>query len=166
MGPISASRLIDAPRERVFDFLSDLSNRPAFTDHFLAEFRLERLPSTGVGASARFRLTGPGIWAETVIEAVKHPYRILERGKGGRWDRTPMSTEWELVEGPSAETTDVTVTFWTDPSHPLDRLKEKLGAERRYRRQWTIALRRLQGVIEEDRPVTQVAVAGADRVPR
>jgi uncharacterized protein YndB with AHSA1/START domain len=166
MGPISASRLIDAPRERVFDFLADLSNRPAFTDHFLGEFRLERLSSSGVGASARFRLTRPGIWAETVIEEVSPPYRILERGKGGRWDRTPMFTAWELVEGPSAETTDVTVTFWTDPSHPLDRLKEKLGAKRWYRRQWTIALRRLKGVIEEDRPVTQVAVAGADRVPR
>jgi uncharacterized protein YndB with AHSA1/START domain len=166
MGPLSVSRSIDTPRERVFDLLSDLGNRPAFTDHFMEQFRLERVESAGVGASARFRFTGPGIWAETVIEEVSPPHRIFERGKGGRWDRIPMFTAWELVEGPGAESTDITVTFWTDPSHPLDRWRERLGAERWYRRQWSVALRRLKDLIEEDRPVLRVAIAGGDRPPR
>src|SRR5215212_1805703 len=47
MGPISVTRAIDAPRDLLFDFLCDLANRPAFTDHFLVEYRLERFESAG-----------------------------------------------------------------------------------------------------------------------
>ena len=42
MGPVSATTAIDAPRERVYALLVDLAFRPAFTDHFIDEFRLER----------------------------------------------------------------------------------------------------------------------------
>ena len=87
--------MIDAPRERVFAFLCDLANRPAFTDHFIAEFRLERLESSGVGAAARMRIEGSLKWMETVIDEVEPPYRIRERGAGGRWDRVPATTVWE-----------------------------------------------------------------------
>jgi uncharacterized protein YndB with AHSA1/START domain len=165
VGPVSASRSIDAPRDRVFDLLGDLANRPAFTDHFMSDFRLERLESRGVGASARFRLDS-GMWVETVITEIARPHRILERGKGGRWDRIPIWTAWELVEGAAADRTELTLTFWTEPSHPLDRLRERLGAGRRYRRWWNAALRRLADLVEESRAVERVAVAGADRVAR
>ena len=50
MGPISVKTLIDAPRERVYEFLCDLANRPSFTDHFVSEFRLERLESSPAGS--------------------------------------------------------------------------------------------------------------------
>jgi uncharacterized protein YndB with AHSA1/START domain len=164
MGPISVKTLIDAPRERVYEFLCDLANRPSFTDHFVSEFRLERLESSGVGAAARFRITEPGFWMETVIEEALPPHRILERGRGGRLDRIPILTGWELIE-PRAHGCEVTVSFSTEPSHLLDRLRERLGAERFYRRQWSIALSRLKGLIESGRPVARVVVAGGARLP-
>ena len=101
---------------------------------------------------------------ETVIDEVSPPHRIHERGAGGRWDRIPITTSWELIEpGPSG--CEVTLRFWTGPSHPLDRLREKLGAERYYRRQWSIALSRLKRLIESGRPPARVVVAGAPRLP-
>jgi hypothetical protein len=165
MGPISVTQMIDAPRERAFEFIGDLANRPAFTDHFIREFRLERLQSSGVGAAARMRVTNPEAWMETVIEELSPPHRIRERGRGGRLDRIPIATVWELVEGPVATTSEVTVSFWTEPRHPLDRVRERLGAERRYRRNWSLALVRLKELLESDGPVERVVVAGGARLP-
>ncbi len=165
MGPISVRRPIDAPRQQVFDFLCDLANRPPFTDHFIDQFRLERLESLGVGAAARMRITKRRVWMETVIEEVSPPHRIVERGRGGwRWDRIPITTSWELVEGPGAGS-EVTLGFWTEPSHPIDRLRESLGAERFYRRQWSTALSRLKELIESGAAPERVVVAGGDRLP-
>jgi hypothetical protein len=166
MMPVSARISIDAPRERAFAFVSDLANRPAFTDHFIHDYRLERIPSAGVGAAARFRVEPPTtrLWMETVIEELEPPYGIHERGQGGRLDRIPIFTAWELLAGPGS-VTEVSLTFWTDPSHRLDRLRERLGARRWYRRQWSRALRRLKRTLEEERPVEVAGVAGEDRVP-
>ena len=166
MGPVSADIVIDVPRERVFDLLCDLANREAFTDHFIDELRLERLPSAGVGAAARFRIQPPmtTTWMETVIDEAERPHRIYERGKGGRLDRVPAATVWELVAGPGGAT-EVRLSFWTEPSHPLDRLRELLGAGRWHRRQWERALRRLKELLESGAAVERVGVAGEDRIP-
>jgi uncharacterized protein YndB with AHSA1/START domain len=165
MHPVTARTSIDAPRERVFEFLSELANRPAFTDHFISEYRLQRIPSSGVGAAARFRVDRPGpVWMEMVIAELDPPHRILEHGRGGRGDRIPMFTAWELVEGPGT-TTEASVTFWTEPSHPVDRIRESFGTHRRYRRQWSRALRRLKEALETGRPIEPIAIAGEDRIP-
>jgi uncharacterized protein YndB with AHSA1/START domain len=165
MGPVSVKQMIDAPRARVFELVADLANRPAFTDHFIDEFRLERLESSGVGAAARMRVRRPRMWMETVIEEVAHPHRIRERGRGGRFDRVPVAALWELVEGPSASSCEVTLTFSTEPRHPLDRLREGFRAERLYRRNWSVALRRLKDIVESGAPVERVVVAGGARLP-
>jgi uncharacterized protein YndB with AHSA1/START domain len=165
MGPISVRRSIDAPRERVFDFVSDLANRPAFTDHFIGDLRLERLESRGVGASARMRIARRGLWLETVVVEASRPHRILERGRGARWDRIPIATAWELVAQAGGRGCEVTLSFWTEPSSLLDRFREGLGAERYYRRQWSIALSRLKELIESDRGAERLAVGGGDRLP-
>jgi uncharacterized protein YndB with AHSA1/START domain len=157
--------VIDAPRERVYDFLCDLANRPAFFDHFVEEYRLQRIESIGVGAAARFRVRRPRTWMETVIESVDPPHRIDERGRAGRVGRVETATVWEVVEGTGTGTAEVRVTFWTGPTNPFDRVREALGSERRYRRGLQRALARLKVVIEGDGPVERVAVAGADRVP-
>ena len=34
---------ISAPREQVFDFVTDLAGRPAYTDHYLDDYRLARV---------------------------------------------------------------------------------------------------------------------------
>lgn len=165
MGPVSATTTIDQPRERVFDFLCDLANRESFTHDFIEQLRLERLPSTGVGAAARFRITGRAeMWVETVIEEAERPHRIYERGRGGRTDRVPVFTVWELVGEPGGAT-EVTVTFWTEPSHPADRIKEKLGHARWFRRQWSGALARLREILETGAEIEPVGVAGEPRLP-
>jgi uncharacterized protein YndB with AHSA1/START domain len=165
MGPISATNAIDAPRERIFDLLCDLANRAAFTDHFLTDFRLERFESAGVGASARMRISRPRMWMETVIVEADRPYRIAERGKGGRLDRIPILTAWEIVEGPAGATSQVTVRFATEPTHPVDRFRELRFGERFYRRQWSTALSRLKDIVESGRPARRVAIAGGAQLP-
>lgn len=167
MGPISAETTIDAPRERVWDLISDLAARPGFCDHFQHQFRLERIESRGVGAAARFRVDAPrmALWMETVIDEEEPPHRLFERGGGGRLDRIRIFTVWELESG-AGEETEARVTFWTEPTHPLDRLREHLGAERWFRRQWSRALHRLKEIAESGAAVDPVAVAGADPLPR
>lgn len=166
VGPISATTPIDAPREQVFDFLSDLAKRPAILDGFVDQYRLERLDSVGVGAAARFRITDAGFWMETVIEDAERPHRILERGRGGRVGRIPVTTAWELTEGAAPDGCEVKVVFWTEPSTAIDRVRERMpGAGRFYRRGWAGVLARLKQVIESGAPVERVAVAGGDRIP-
>ncbi|HEY7151353.1 MAG TPA: SRPBCC family protein [Solirubrobacterales bacterium] len=165
MGPISVTRSIDAPREHVFEFICDLANRPSFTDHFISEFRLERLESRGVGASARMRIPKRHLWMETVIVEASSPHRILEQGRGGRWDRIPVSTGWELVDAPGGRGCEVRLTFWTQTSHPVDKLREGPLAGRFYRRQWSIALSELKDLIESGQAPERATVAGGDRLP-
>jgi hypothetical protein len=165
MGPVSVTEAIDSPREQVFDFVRDLANRPAFTDHFLRDLRLQRFESAGVGAAARMRVRKPRLWMETVIVEASRPYRIIEQGKGGRWDRIPILTAWEIVEGPGVETSVVTVRFGTEPTRPEDRLRELRWGERFYRRQWSTALSRLKELIESGRRADRVVIAGGARLP-
>jgi uncharacterized protein YndB with AHSA1/START domain len=166
MRPVSATIVIDRPREDVFDFLCDLANRESFCDHFVSELRLERLASSGVGAAARFRVEPPLTtqWIETVIDEADRPHLIHERGRGGRLDRIPVFTAWELVPERGGAT-ELRLTFWTEPSHALDRGREMLGAARWWRRRWARALRRLRDLLESGASVEPVGVAGADRVP-
>jgi uncharacterized protein YndB with AHSA1/START domain len=163
VGPISLSTTIDAPRERVFEFLCDLAARPSWTDHFAKDYRIERIAATGVGAAARFRLHAPaGVrYMETVIAEAEAPYRIVEHARGGRLDRIAMRIVWEIREGP---TTELTLTFWTLPGTTFDRVRE-VGRSRWWRRRWSKALRRLSAVVESGAEVPRVQAAGGDRLP-
>jgi Polyketide cyclase / dehydrase and lipid transport len=166
MGPLSAEIEIDVPRQRAFEFVGDLANRPSFTDHFISDFHLSRLESSGVGAGARFRFFAPpqAVWMDTTIAELDEPHRIVEHGRGGRANRVPSTTVWELVEG-SGRMTKVRVAYWTEPSHHLDRAKEVLGAASVwYQRDWREALRRLRDILESGGPAEErVAVAGGNR---
>lgn len=165
MGPVSTSVSIDAPRERVFEVISDLALRPSFCDHFQEEFRLQRLESRGTGAAARFRVEAPRfpIWMETVVESVQAPYRLIERGHGSRADRMTLGTAWELVEGAGA-TTELTLTFWIEADNPIDSARSRLGSGRWYRRAWGRALERLRKLIEDDAELAPLRVGGMSRV--
>lgn len=165
MGPVSAEIEIDLPREQVFAALTDLARRPAFTDHFLTDFHLTRIDATGVGAGARFRVAAPlrKPWMDTAIVAVEEPFRIVEAGEGGRNNRIPNHTVWELKEAPGSLTA-VRVSHWTEPPHG-DRVLELLSAGSVWQqRDWNEALRRLRDLLESDRPAAErVAVAGGNR---
>ena len=122
MGPVSAEIEIDVPREEAFEAIADLARRPSFTDHFLTGFHLTRIESSGVGAGARFRL-GPrrrSVWMDTTIDELDPPHRVVEHGRGGRANRIPATTVWELLEGPGG-LTQVRVSHWTEPANPVDR---------------------------------------------
>jgi uncharacterized protein YndB with AHSA1/START domain len=165
MGPVSAEVEIDVPRERAFQFVADLANRPAFTDHFVSGFHLTRIESSGIGAGARFRfdVSLHRIWTDTTIVELDAPHRIVEHGRGGRGNRVPSITVWELTEAPGS-LTRVRVSFWTEPSH-VDRAKEALvAASGRYERRWREAMRRLRDELESGAfEVDRIAVAGGNR---
>jgi hypothetical protein len=165
MGPISAEIEIDMPREQAFVTLADLAARPSFTDHFLTGFHLTRIEATGVGAGARFRAKGPlrSVWMDTAVVALEEPFRIVEEGRGGRANRIPIHTVWELTES-AGGLTAVRVSHWTEPG-ALDRGLELLSAGSLFQaRGWREALRRLRDKLEADRPAAErIAVAGGNR---
>jgi uncharacterized protein YndB with AHSA1/START domain len=164
MGPVSAEVEIDVPRQRVFEAIADLGLRPAFTDHFLADFHLTRIESTGVGAGARFRFAvwPRQVWMDTRIAEVDQPHRLVEHGRGGRGNRIPSTTLWELTEGPGS-LTRVRVSYWTEPSI-VDRGLELLSAASiPYERRWRTALNRLRERLESDSlGAHRIALAGGN----
>lgn len=168
MGPVGAEVEIDVPRERVFETIGDLALRPSFTDHFIADFRLTRIESSGVGAGARFRFRQwpRSFWADTTIAELHEPQRIVEHGRCGRSNRIPTTIVWELLGG-TGSLIRVRVSFWTEPANPVDRMVEKLsGASFRQERAWCEALRRLRDLLESDRlPERRLAVAGGNPHP-
>jgi len=164
MGPVSAEIEIDVPRRRAFEAIADLALRPSFTDHFLSDFHLTRIDPTGVGAGARFRfdVRPRRVWMDTTIVELEEPHRILEHGRGGRGNRIPSRTLWELTEGPGA-LTRVRVSYWTEPA-AIDRGLELLSAASLpYQRHWREALRRLRDLLEAGRlDEHRLAVAGGN----
>lgn len=164
MGPVTVETVISAPREAVFDFLGDLANHVAFTDHFLSDFRLARVNSVGLGAAARFRLENPGPkqWAEVQIAVFERPRRIVEEGRSGRFARNKFWTVWDL--SPEGEATRVEMTFALETATRWDAFKESLGGRGWVKRQHKVALARLRKVFEEprDKPLARVTVAGLE----
>lgn len=165
MGPVNAEIEIDAPRERVFATIADLARRPSFTDHFLTDFHLTRIESRGIGAGARFRISSPlrSVWMDTTIAELEEPHKLVERGCGGRTNRIPVTTVWELTEG-TGMLTRVRVSHWTEPSNPLDRALELAAANSVWeQRGWREALRRLRDQLENDEAApAPLAVAGGN----
>ena len=165
MGPVSAEIEIDVSRERAFALLADLSRRSSFTDHFLSGFHLTRIDPDGVGAGARFKVDVPlrRVWMDTCIVSLEEPFRIVEEGEGGRSNRIPVHTVWELKEAPGGLTA-VRVSHWTEPG-PGDRALELLSAGSIWQgRGWREALRRLRDELESDQALPgRIAVAGGNR---
>ena len=149
---------IAKPREEVFEYLADIANHAEFTDHYLVDWRLTREDSFGPGAGARFRMKAPlsrFAWGDMSFAEVQPPYRIVERGRGGKFNRIRMLGTYTLSPGANG-TTRVEYTLETLPALPSDRLMEALGGGAWTRRQIRRAMRRLRTILEE----------GRDRGPR
>ncbi len=144
------SILIDAPRERVFEYLQDLANHAEFTDHYLHDWHLTRADSVGRGAGARFRVAAPGnrfSWGDVTFAEVHPPHRIVEVGRGGKNNRVRTLGVYELASG-AGGTTRVQFTVETRPHTLSDRLLESFGARGWLRRKNMKAMRRLRSIIE------------------
>lgn len=141
----------------MFDYLADIANRPEYSDHYLTDFRLTRTDSVGVGAGARFRLKTRRDrfgWADVSIAEAERPRRIVEVGRGGKFNRIRLLTVYELTPAPGG-TTRIEVATETEPATLSDRVTEAL-LRRWLQRQMARAARRLRAILEE----------GAERGPR
>lgn len=153
MDPVTVSVVIDRPREEVFEYLADIANHAEFTDHYLKDWRLTREESYGRGAGARFRVAAPFNrfpWADVTLTQVERPYRIIEEGRTGKFNRMRMRGTYELLPG-SANTTRVQFTNEIEPKTLSDSLLESFGARGWMKRKNAKALRRLRTILEEDR---------------
>jgi uncharacterized protein YndB with AHSA1/START domain len=153
MRTITVTRTIDAPREQVFGYLSDIANHAEFSDHYLHDFRLERLQSRGMGASASYRLDFPlgRQWGDSAITGLESPHLLVLEGTTGRIGRTRTRAEFHLTPVDHGMTR-VEYRFETVPGTPLDRLKESLGLRGWLRRGARRALGRLADVLEDGQP--------------
>jgi hypothetical protein len=100
-----------------------------------------------------------------VIEVAESPHLVREHGRGGRGNRVPWFTVWEIAEGPSPDGSELTVTIWTEPKTIFDKLGETGVSGRRLRRDLSKALGRLREIAETDSPLEHVGIGGADLLP-
>src|SRR5919199_703458 len=93
---------ISAPREDVFDFVADLGGRPAWTDHYLKDYRLARPNPYGLGAAARFLLRAPFAkeYVELAIVECDRPRRIVEEAHVGRRGRLDQAEHQDGARTP------------------------------------------------------------------
>ena len=153
MDPFTVSTTISRPREEVFEYLADIANHAEFTDHYLVDWHLTREDPYGRGAGARFRVKAPLArfsWADVTFADVQPPYKIVEHGRGGKYNRIRMLGTYTLSPAPSG-TTKVEYTLETVPVMPSDRLMEALGGQVWSKRQASRAMRRLRSILEENR---------------
>ncbi len=153
MDPFTVSTTIDLPREQVFEYLSDIANHAEFTDHYLVDWHLTRIDSYGEGAGARFRAKAPlnrFAWADMTLADLQPPYKIVERGRGGKFNRIKMIGTYELFETHSGGSR-VDYTYETDARLPSDTIPEILGGRSWTKRKAKKALKRLRAILEEDR---------------
>jgi uncharacterized protein YndB with AHSA1/START domain len=146
---VTVSTVISAPREQIFDFVCDLAARPAYTDHFMRDYRLARVNPVGIGAASRFQLKAPLAkeYAELQITEVDRPRRIVEEIAVGRRGRNRSLAVYDFTdEGHGV--TRVELTTFSDPATHIDRFKE-IGAHGWMRRQTSKALNRLRMIFED-----------------
>jgi uncharacterized protein YndB with AHSA1/START domain len=153
MDPLTVSTTIAKPREQIFEYLADIANHSEFTDHYLVDWHLLRENTIGAGAGARFRVKAPlsrFSWADMTFSELQPPFRIVEKGCGGKYNRVRMLGTYTLTPGPG-DTTKVEYTLETEVGMLSDRLMETLGGRAWTRRQTAKAMRRLRMILEEGR---------------
>ena len=162
MRQITVEAYISAPRERVFDFVADLAGRPAYTDHYLQDYRLARVNPQGLGAAARFRLDAPFSrqYGELEIVEAERPRRLVEEARLGRLGRSRSVAVYEFIPETGGNTR-VELTTYSEPANALEAVKQA-GAARWMRRNTKIALERLRMIFENppERPLARATIAG------
>jgi uncharacterized protein YndB with AHSA1/START domain len=163
MRPVTVSKHISAPRERVFDFVADLAARPAYSDHYLDDYRLARPNPIGEGASARFRLATPFLkkeYAELAVAEYDRPRRIVEEIRVGRLGRNRSLAVYEFMPE-AGGLTHLELSLLSEPATPIDSVKQYL-ARGWIKRNAAKSLERLRMIFEErpGEPLRRVSIAG------
>jgi uncharacterized protein YndB with AHSA1/START domain len=168
--PVTVSTVISAPREEIFDFVCDLAARPAYSDHFMRDYRLARVNPVGLGAAARFRLHLPisKEYAELQISEVDRPRRIVEEIAVGRRGRNRSVAVYDFSDE-GRDVTRVELTTLSEPATVTDRFRE-FGAHGSMRRKTQKALERLRMIFEQppQGELRRATIAGfePDKAPR
>ena len=170
MRHVTVDTVIAASAEEIYDFVADLSRRPAYSDHYLKDYRLARANPVGKGAAARFLLDAPVFSqrGELSITEADRPSRIVEEGRMGRLGRSRLLSVYKFT--PEAEgRTRVGLAVYGEPKTALDRFKQR-RAHRWLCRQSQTALERLRKVFEEpggqELPRAKIAASEPGRAPR
>jgi uncharacterized protein YndB with AHSA1/START domain len=169
MRQVTVAVHISAPREEVFDFVADLAGRPAWTDHYMKDYRLARPNPYGLGAAARFLLRAPLAkeYVEIAIVEYDRPRRIVEEAHVGRRGRNRSVAVYEFTR--EAAVTHVELTTYSEPATLIDRVRQT-GAAGWIKRNSKMALERLRLIFEEppERPLARASVAGYEplKAPR
>jgi len=148
--PVTSTITIARPREEVFEYLADIANHPEFTDHYLTDWHLTREETYGRGAGARFRVDAPldrFSWADVTVIEFEPPYRLVEAGRTGKYNRVRTLGTYTLTPA-SGSQTRVEFTLETQGGNLADRMKESLGARGWFQRKNDRALRRLRAILE------------------
>jgi uncharacterized protein YndB with AHSA1/START domain len=160
--PVTVSKRIAAPREQLFDFVSDLAARPAYSDHYLDDYRLARANPVGEGAAARFQLKAPFAkeYAELSVSESDRPRRIVEEIRVGRLGRNRSAAVYEFIPE-AGGLTHVELSLLSEPANPIEALKQHL-ARGWIRRNAAESLERLRMIFEErpGEPLRRVTIAG------
>lgn len=152
MDPFTVATTINRPRELVYEYLADIANHSEFSDHYMVDWHLTRENSHGLGAGARFRMKTPRnrfAWGDLVIADMQPPYRILEHGRGGKYNRIRTLATYTLQPAPGG--TRVQYTFESEPDQLSDRLMEMMGGRSWQKRKAAKAMRRLRSILEDGR---------------
>jgi carbon monoxide dehydrogenase subunit G len=152
--PFTVTVNVALPREQVFEYLADIANHAEFTDHYLVDWHLTRVESYGEGAGARFRIKAPlnnrFSWADMTIAELQPPFKVVERGRGGKFNRIKMIGTYEITE-PHAGISRVQYTYETDAKVLSDVFAENFGGRAWAKRKAKKAMKRLRAILEEDR---------------
>ena len=87
-------------------------------------------------------------WADMTISELQAPFRIVERGRGGKYNRIRMVGVYTLSPA-AGGATKVEYTLETEPRTLSDRIMESMGTRSWLRRKSAKALRRLRSILEE-----------------
>ncbi len=168
MQPCTISRKIDRPIGSVFEYLSDVANYSEFTEHFLADWRMTREETFGLGAGGRFREDLPFArfgWGDMAIVEYDAPALIVLAGRSGKYNRNRTLTVFQLSEDANGGT-DLDLTIETNPVLPSDKFLEALAQNRARKRGWKKSLKRLAAILEHDRKRgPRATIAGGARKP-
>lgn len=161
MRRVTVQTTVEAPPEALFDYVVDLAGRPAYTDHYLKDYRLARAHSRGKGAAASFVMDGERI--QLAIVEADRPHKIVEEGPAGRRGRSRAGAVYEFHQEEGGSTR-VELTTYTEPSTRIDALKQP--SRRWLKRKTEKALERLRTVFEDPSAETspRVAMAGYEQL--